>query len=620
MFNSLTSKGFIIVGNVFIKEFGLGVESVRYSPSIMEQTPSTSYTVSARKYRPQNWDAVVGQDGITRTLRQAIEQEQMAQAYLFCGPRGVGKTTSARIFARAINGFEASEEEDYAFNVFELDAASNNKVEDIRSIVDQVRIPPQRGKYKVYIIDEVHMLSQAAFNAFLKTLEEPPPHAVFVLATTEKHKILPTILSRCQIFDFHRITVPDMVKHLQGICEKEGVEAEDSALHVVAVKADGALRDALSIFDQLVAFAGKNLTYDAVAAHLHVLDQQTYFDVVDATQSGEIAPALLVLDEIIVRGFDPHHFITGLGAHLRNLLVARDPSTVALMEVTDDVKAQFLKQSAAVDIRFLIRALDLVNEADIRYKASNHQRLLVELTLMQMASHEEAQKKKLELNPIASNAWKEGATAKPTVTLVEVPTTEKRKAEPEPRKAEQSVEEEVSETSALKLQPQSPPVEAEVARPTRKKKIKLDTPDTLQSAAPVVVNTVEEKTRTSPVDEPAIQAAWKAYAEMIKAADQLNLYSTLCATTIGLDDGHVLIRVLNKLQEEQLRDALLNISQFIADQVKNDELVIEIKVVATEKSEISSEFMTDRERYDGMVKKNPRVEELRKRLDLDLNG
>ena len=620
MFNSLTSKGFVIVGNVFIKEFGLGVISVRYSPSIMEQTPSTSYTVSARKYRPQNWDAVVGQDGITRTLRQAIEQEQMAQAYLFCGPRGVGKTTSARIFARAINGFEASEEEDYAFNVFELDAASNNKVEDIRSIVDQVRIPPQRGKYKVYIIDEVHMLSQAAFNAFLKTLEEPPPHAVFVLATTEKHKILPTILSRCQIFDFHRITVPDMVNHLQGICEKEGVEAEDSALHVVAVKADGALRDALSIFDQLVAFAGKNLTYDAVAAHLHVLDQQTYFDVVDATQSGEIAPALLVLDEIIVRGFDPHHFITGLGAHLRNLLVARDPSTVALMEVTDDVKAQFLKQSAAVDIRFLIRALDLVNEADIRYKASNHQRLLVELTLMQMASHEEAQKKKLELNPIASNAWKEGATAKPTVTLVEVPTTEKRKAEPEPRKAEQSVEEEVSETPALKLQPQSPPVEAEVARPTRKKKIKLDTPDTLQSTAPVVVNTVEEKTRTSPVDEPAIQAAWKAYAEMIKAADQLNLYSTLCATTIGLDDGHVLIRVLNKLQEEQLRDALLNISQFIADQVQNDELVIEIKVVATEKSEISSEFMTDRERYDGMVKKNPRVEELRKRLDLDLNG
>jgi DNA polymerase-3 subunit gamma/tau len=411
-----------------------------------------------------------------------------------------------------------------------------------------------------------------------------------------------------------------MVKHLQGICEKEGVEAEDSALHVVALKADGALRDALSIFDQLVAFAGKNLTYDAVAAHLHVLDQQTYFDVVDATQSGEIAPALLVLDEIIVRGFDPHHFITGLGAHLRNLLVARDPSTVALMEVTDDLKAQFLKQSAAVDIRFLIRALDLVNEADIRYKASNHQRLLVELTLMQMASHEEAQKKKPELNPIVSNAWKERAAAKPAVAMAEVPTTKKRKAVPETRKAEQSVEEEVSETPALELAPQSPPATAELARSTRKEKIKLGTPDTLQSMEPVVVNAAAEKIRTSPVDEPAIQAAWKAYAEMIKAADQLNLYSTLCATNIGLDDRHVLIRVLNKLQEEQLRDALLNISQFIADQVENDELVIEIKVVATEKSEISSEFMTDRERYDGMVKKNPRVEELRKRLDLDLNG
>ncbi|MGB0249916.1 MAG: DNA polymerase III subunit gamma/tau, partial [Flavobacteriales bacterium] len=342
--------------------------------------------MSARKYRPQHWDAVVGQDSITRTLKQAIDQEQIAQAYLFCGPRGVGKTTSARIFARAINGFDANDQEDYAFNVFELDAASNNKVEDIRSIVDQVRIPPQQGQYKVYIIDEVHMLSQAAFNAFLKTLEEPPPHAVFILATTEKHKILPTILSRCQIFDFHRITVPDMVEHLKGICAKEGIEAEEAALHVVAVKADGALRDALSIFDQLVAFAGKKLDYATVAEHLHVLDQQTYFDVVDAVREAEVAKALLILDGIISRGFDPHHFITGLGAHLRNLLMSKDASTVALMEVTDDVKAQFSTQSASVDLRFLVRALDAVNQADVQYKGSNHQRLLVELTLMQLAS------------------------------------------------------------------------------------------------------------------------------------------------------------------------------------------------------------------------------------------
>lgn len=634
MFNGLTSKGFCIVGNLFIKQFGLGRESVRYSPSIMEQTPSSSYTVSARKYRPQNWEAVVGQDGITRTLKQAIEQEQMAQAYLFCGPRGVGKTTSARIFARAINGFEANEDEDYAFNVFELDAASNNKVEDIRSIVDQVRIPPQRGKYKVYIIDEVHMLSQAAFNAFLKTLEEPPPHAVFVLATTEKHKILPTILSRCQIFDFHRITVPDMVSHLQGICEKEGVEAEESALHVVAVKADGALRDALSIFDQLVAFAGKKLTYDAVAEHLHVLDQQTYFDVVDATRAGEIAPALLLLDEIIVRGFDPHHFITGLGAHLRNLLVARDPSTVALMEVTDDVKQQFLQQAGDVDIRFLIRSLDLVNEADIRYKGSNHQRLLVELTLMQMASHEEAQKKKPELNPIVAGAWKSVVPAQPAQPAAPIEAQSSPKAPLNP--SEPSVSEVVSEGSQPKVsvviesvvqeeQEASPAAEPSIEsqpadRSARKRKMKLATPSTLQAIAPKVVSKEVDEVRTKKVDEPMIQQAWTAFGLKTKEADQLNFFSTLTATTINLEGTKVIIHVLNKLQEEQIRDGLMDISQFIANQVENDELKFEINVVASAEVEVNSQFLTDRERYDGMVKKNPRVEELRKRLDLDLNG
>ena len=611
----------------------------------MEQNSSSSYTVSARKYRPQNWDAVVGQDGITRTLKQAIAQEQMAQAYLFCGPRGVGKTTSARIFARAINGFEASEDEDYAFNVFELDAASNNKVEDIRSIVDQVRIPPQRGKYKVYIIDEVHMLSQAAFNAFLKTLEEPPPHAVFVLATTEKHKILPTILSRCQIFDFHRITVPDMVTHLQGICEKEGVEAEESALHVVAVKADGALRDALSIFDQLVAFAGKKLTYDAVAEHLHVLDQQTYFDVVEATQGGSIAPALLLLDEIIVRGFDPHHFVTGLGAHLRNLLVARDPSTVALMEVTDDVKKQFLQQAEVVSIRFLIGALDLVNEADIRYKGSNHQRLLVELMLMQMASQVDAEKKKPELNPILPGAWKQqGASAielndkarqvasglheqKQSQSPSEAPAPAPVPAQVvEPVAAplatlEEEVEKQVSETET-ETSPsaeQTQEIEAPVVR-TRKKKFNLAAPDTLQAIVPEVKKVTVDVVRTEAVDEEGIKEAWTAFATKIKEADQLNFFSTLSASTISLLEKRVTIQVLNRLQEEQIQDALLDISQFIANQVRNDALTIDVVVVASEQSEISSQFMTDRERYDGMVSKNPRVEELRKRLDLDLKG
>jgi DNA polymerase-3 subunit gamma/tau len=610
----------------------------------MEQSTSSSYTVSARKYRPQNWDAVVGQDGITRTLKQAIEQEQMAQAYLFCGPRGVGKTTSARIFARAINGFEASEDEDYAFNVFELDAASNNKVEDIRSIVDQVRIPPQRGKYKVYIIDEVHMLSQAAFNAFLKTLEEPPPHAVFVLATTEKQKILPTILSRCQIFDFHRITVPDMVKHLQGICEKEGVEAEESALHVVAVKADGALRDALSIFDQLVAFAGKKLNYDAVAEHLHVLDHQTYFDVVHATRGGEIAPALLLLNDIIVRGFDPHDFITGLGAHLRNLLVARDPSTVALMEVTNDVKQQFLQQAKEVNVRFLIRSLDLVNEADVRYKGSNHQRLLVELTLMQMASQEDAQKKKKsELNPIKVGGWKDDGNAS-AVKIAGMPAEEvlaSKLTAPEEEAPAEVVEINSVQSSEFPVEPLPPPtvevVSAAAVEPKgttvtmnspedssveapRRRKINISTPDTLQAMAQEVEAEQIFESRKEPVDEVGIQQAWQAFGEKIKAADQLNFFSTLSASSVVLKDQKVIIQVLNRLQEEQIREALLDISQFIAEQVHNDELSVEVNVVAPEHNKISSEFLTDRERYDGMVKKNPQVEELRKRLDLDLNG
>ena len=350
------------------------------------------YLVSARKYRPQAWDAVVGQSGITQTLQQSIASGQIAQAYLFCGPRGVGKTTSARIFARAINGFDVQDEA-MSFNVFELDAASNNKVEDIRSIVDQVRIPPQQGKYKVYIIDEVHMLSQAAFNAFLKTLEEPPAHAVFILATTEKHKILPTILSRCQIFDFHRITVPDAVAHLQHIATQEGVNAEEEALHVIAQKADGALRDALSMFDQLVAFAGKNLTYQAVTEQLHVLDHDTYFTLTDQALASDIPGAMLLFNDVMARGFDAHHFITGWANHLRNLMVCRDPQTLKLVEATDDVKAKFQDQASRADLFFLVGGLDVLNQADVQYRGSQHQRLLVELALMQICSHEALKKK-----------------------------------------------------------------------------------------------------------------------------------------------------------------------------------------------------------------------------------
>ena len=590
----------------------------------MEAAQQPQYTVSARKYRPQHWDAVVGQDSITRTLKQAIDQEQIAQAYLFCGPRGVGKTTSARIFARAINGFDANDQEDYAFNVFELDAASNNKVEDIRSIVDQVRIPPQQGQYKVYIIDEVHMLSQAAFNAFLKTLEEPPPHAVFILATTEKHKILPTILSRCQIFDFHRISVPDMVEHLKGICAKEGIEAEEAALHVVAVKADGALRDALSIFDQLVAFAGKKLDYATVAEHLHVLDQQTYFDVVDAVREAEVAKALLILDGIISRGFDPHHFITGLGAHLRNLLMSKDASTVALMEVTDDVKAQFSTQSASVDLRFLVRALDAVNQADVQYKGSNHQRLLVELTLMQLASFTEAEKKKPELTPIEAGAWSVDAPppkaqANPVPAAAAPPAPDPTPAperKPAPVAEQSKAEEPLQSAHApapVREKPKAPTVQAVPS-------LGIAAPSTLMDVAKPVKAAEPAAVREQPVTAEAVEKAWEAFIVTVESEGQFNLHTTLKATTMGFDNSTITLTVLNRLQTEQIREVQLRLSQYFADQLENDTLKLVVEMAELESAAASTEFMNDRERYDEMVKKNPKLDELRKRLDLDLLG
>ena len=345
------------------------------------------FIVSARKYRPQTFKDVVGQQTITNTLINAIENNHLAQALLFTGPRGVGKTTCARILARKINqvGYD-DPTEDFAFNVFELDAASNNSVDDIRNLIDQVRIPPQTGIYKVYIIDEVHMLSSAAFNAFLKTLEEPPKHAIFILATTEKHKIIPTILSRCQIFDFNRIQIIDTVDHLKRISVEEGIDAESEALHLIAQKADGALRDALSIFDQIVSFAGKVLTYQSVIENLNVIDYEYYFKIVDFTQTEDINSTLLLYNEIVNKGFDGHQFLIGLAEHYRNLLVGKDSKTIDLLEVGDSVKQRYKDQSVKVDAQQIIRALGVISSADTNYKAAKNQRLLVELTLMQLCS------------------------------------------------------------------------------------------------------------------------------------------------------------------------------------------------------------------------------------------
>lgn len=345
------------------------------------------FIVSARKYRPQTFKDVVGQQAITNTLLNAIENNHLAQALLFCGPRGVGKTTCARILAKQINqDGTQSEDEDFAFNIFELDAASNNSVDDIRNLIDQVRIPPQVGKYKVYIIDEVHMLSASAFNAFLKTLEEPPKHAIFILATTEKHKIIPTILSRCQIFDFKRITVKDAANYLKYIAENQGIEAEEDALHIIAQKADGAMRDALSIFDRVVSFSGKQLTRKAVTENLNVLDYETYFEATNHILEHNIPELLLLFNKTLSLGFDGHHFISGLATHFRDLMVCQHQSTINLLEIGDGAKQNYLEQCQKTSNVFLLKALNIANDCDLKYKTSKNQRLLVELSLMKLAS------------------------------------------------------------------------------------------------------------------------------------------------------------------------------------------------------------------------------------------
>ena len=378
-----------------------------------------NFIVSARKYRPASFDMVIGQDSITHTLKSAIRNNHLAQAYLFCGPRGVGKTTCARIFAKTINcinlgsNAEACNECESchsfntmrSFNIHELDAASNNKVEDIRSLNDQVRIPPQIGKYSIYIIDEVHMLSASAFNAFLKTLEEPPAHAIFILATTEKHKIIPTILSRCQIFDFNRIRIEDIVRRLSFVAASEGITAEEEALHVIAQKADGAMRDALSIFDQIVSLSGKTIKYTDVIENLNVLDYEYYFKIVDAALTGDVSTVFMTFNEVLEKGFDGHNFISGLNSHFRDLLVCKDESTLILLEATPSVRQRFLQQTVKCRVDFIFRALETGSNCELSYKSSKNQRLHVELSLIRLCRlsgdmAESVEKKKPDLNQV----------------------------------------------------------------------------------------------------------------------------------------------------------------------------------------------------------------------------
>ena len=572
------------------------------------------FIVSARKYRPKNFQEVVGQQAITNTLENAIKNNHLAQALLFTGPRGVGKTSCARILAKRINQQDAEnvEEEDFAFNIFELDAASNNSVDDIRSLTDQVRIPPQTGKYKVYIIDEVHMLSQAAFNAFLKTLEEPPAHAIFILATTEKHKIIPTILSRCQIFDFKRIGVLDAKNYLKKISEKENIIAEDDALHIIAQKADGAMRDALSIFDRVVSFSGKNLTREAVTENLNVLDYDTYFGMTDLLLDNKIPEVLNAFNVVLGKGFEGHHFINGLASHFRDLLVAKDKATLDLLEVGDSAKKKYLTQATRASIPFLLQAIQKANDCDLNYRASKNQRLLVELSIMQIASITFDGEKKKPANYIipatffqALSPLKKKTTAVITAKPEEIATPIVTDPKPEIQKT-------VVEKSAVQK-----PILKNVGRlNTKPGKYSLKGFNQQKEVKKTVVEENFDQHPKTTFTEEKLQELWKAYVALLNSKGERSMASIVGTDipTLGTD-YKITFTVPNKLMEDQFKKGRPGLMKFLRAQLNN----YGISIVVELNEAIEKKFAyTPQEKYNKLKEKNPLLEKLRQAFELDL--
>lgn len=557
-----------------------------------------NFIVSARKYRPSTFESVVGQHAITSTLQNAIRNNTLAQAFLFCGPRGVGKTTCARIMAKTINclhptdDMEACNEcescvsfnNNASFNIFELDAASNSGVDDIRALIDQVRIPPQIGKYKVYIIDEVHMLSGAAFNAFLKTLEEPPAYAKFILATTEKHKILPTILSRCQIFDFKRITVEDITKHLQNIAAKEGVTAEEEALNIIAQKADGALRDALSIFDQMVSFSGNNITYKDVIANLNVLDYEYYFGMVENILANDINSILLLLNEVINKGFDPQNFIQGMANHLRNLLLGKDQRVVDLMEVSSQLKARYTKQAERCSTEFLLKSLDIANECDINFRSANNKRLHLEVALMKMVSKVESEKPKVE-NKVVNNPVS-------PVNPVKNDNVNQVKQDVSP------------------VQPQPQPQPQPVQRVKRAGTISIldEGPKKKEDDAPVEV-------RNNPFTQEMLVGAWTKFVEKNKNTSP-NFVAGIGKYQPTLkDNNEIHFEVDNILVIKDVNN-MGKLREHLSKSLDNNQFTLVHHVVETPKDDIA---YTDRSRFEKMAEMNPNVLTLKKGLGLNID-
>ncbi len=562
------------------------------------------FIVSARKYRPQNFEDVVGQKAITSTLENAIKNNHLAQALLFTGPRGVGKTSCARILAKTINqqDLAVAEDEDFAFNIFELDAASNNSVDDIRSLTDQVRIPPQTGKYKVYIIDEVHMLSQAAFNAFLKTLEEPPAHAIFILATTEKHKIIPTILSRCQIFDFKRISVLDAKNYLKHISEKEQITADDDALHIIAQKADGAMRDALSIFDRVVSFSGTNLTREDVTQNLNVLDYETYFNITALALKNDIPGILNSFNEVLSKGFEGHHFINGLASHFRDLLVAKDTATIALLEVGDTAKKKYTKQAAEASIQFLMQAIQKANDCDLNYRASKNQRLLVELTLMQIASITFESEKKKPSNFIIPATFFTSISPKTskvpnqliqkTTDLLVAPIA--KVAEPKPTYEKPVLKNQTRRASALSLKS----VHLKNDEPSVKKEENFDDyPKEVFSQA-------------------SLDTLWNTYQKKLIKKGEKSIASILGAQPPVLKSDFVIELVFpNSLMRDQFQQHKTKLLQFLQPKLNNYGIQFETKVNET----VAKKFAyTTEEKFKKMLTLNPNLQQLKDTFKLDL--
>jgi DNA polymerase-3 subunit gamma/tau len=634
-----------------------------------------NFIVSARKYRPATFETVVGQQHITGTLKNAIKNNQLAQAFLFCGPRGVGKTTCARILAKTINCIDLTPELEacgkcescvsfqtgHSFNFHELDAASNNSVDDIRSLIEQVRIPPQAGKYKIYIIDEVHMLSANAFNAFLKTLEEPPSYAIFILATTEKHKILPTILSRCQIFDFNRIQVEDIANHLNTIALRENIAVDSDGLHIIAQKADGGLRDALSMFDQIVSYTNKNLTYKAVIDNLNILDYDYYFKLTSYLTAGDVSKSLLLFNEILNNGFDGNNFINGLASHFRNLLVGKDQQTIQLLEVSENIRQKYLEQSKSADLGFILTALNLANQCDLIYKNSKNQRLQVELSLIKMC-HIPSVIKLASLPPSNHTATDLDQDKKKTLIEKEEARSPIAIGSESPKVKE--VEDQDDEKS------ESLEIEYNIATATLadlndfiQKEDLQDLPDHLDiplptqaPIAPPKVNTIPKPSTGSIKIQPIsgnitslipsltdlervaagdeekgpqyisgnekqdftpeqFLELWKVYTQKANDEHKIHLYTLMNNDPI-LEGTIITVLVENSALESTLQNEKVELLNFLRSGLRNFDLqIVSKKGENTQQKRI----YTNKDKYSYLVDKNPQLEEMRKRFNLDIN-